>query len=81
MRQEDWFVPIGEVGKETKNSIILDSPPPWRQNLQIDVEALTNLLGMAGAGKGQTRLRFERRQNVVSATPSLTGRLTVATKD
>lgn len=81
MRQEDRFVPIGEVGKETKYSIILDSPPPYRQSLQIDVETLFNLLKMAGAGKGQTRLGFEHQQNVIRATPSLTGMLTAATKD
>jgi hypothetical protein len=80
MWQADRFIPIGEVGKETKGSIVLDSPPPHRQNLKIDVERLTGIIGMAGSGKDQVRLDFERQRNIVHAAPPGEGRLAVVTK-
>ena len=69
MRQADRFVPICDVGKETHNLILLESPPPYRQDLEIDAGTLTGLLGMVGAGDDQLKLRFERRQTVVRAMP------------
>ena len=73
MRQADRFIPISEVGKETKDSIVLDSPPPYRQSLEIDVETLTGIIGMAGAGEDQVKLGFERQQNIIRAEPSRNG--------
>ena len=80
MRQADRFVPIGEVGKETKDFIVLGSPPPYRQNLKIDVGTLTGIIGMVGSGKDQVRLDFERQRNIVHAAPSREGRLAVVTR-
>lgn len=81
MRQADHYVSICDVGKETHNLILLESPPPYRQNLQIDVGTLTGLLGMAGAGKDQLKLSFERQQPLVRATPTHAGRLAATTKE
>lgn len=81
MRQADHYVSICDVGKETHNLILLESPPPYRQNLQIDVETLTGLLGMAGAEEDQLKLGFERQQNVVRAAPTHAGRLAATTKE
>lgn len=80
MRQSNHYVSICDVSKETHNLILLESPPPYRQNLQIDVGTLTGLLGMAGAGDDQLKLSFERQQNVVWAAPTHAGRLAAATK-
>lgn len=79
MKQVDHYVSICNVGKETHNLILLESPPPYRQDLQIDVGTLTGLLGMAGSSGDQVRLGFEPRQEIVHATPS-EGRLAVMTK-
>lgn len=81
MRQADHYVSICDVGKETHNLILLESPPPYRQNLQIDVGTLTGLLGMAGAEEDQLKLSFERQQNVVRAAPTHAGRLAATTKE
>ena len=80
MRQADRFVPISEIGEETKGSIVLGSPPPFRQNLKIDVEALTGIITMAGSGKDQMRLDFERQQIIIHASPPGEGRLAAVTK-
>lgn len=81
MQQADRFVPICDVEKQSFHSVHLESPPPYRQNLQIDVGTLTGLLGMVGAEEDQLRLRFERRQNVVRAAPLRPGRLAATTKE
>lgn len=81
MRQADRYVPICDVEKETHHLVILESPPPYRQNLQIDVATLTGLLGMAGAGDDQLKLGFERRQNIVRAAPTHAGQLGATTKE
>ncbi|GEM_PF-6729369 len=79
MHQADRFVPICDVGKTS--SVILESPPPYRQNMEIDIGTLTGLLGMAGAGEDQLKLSFERQQPIVRAAPPRAGRLTALTKE
>lgn len=81
MRQADRFVPILDIAKETKSLVVLESPPPYRQNLQIDIGTLTGLLGMAGAEEDQLKLSFERQQPLVRAAPTHAGRLAATTKE
>lgn len=78
MNRTDRFVPICDIGKTS--SVILESPPPYRKDREIDIGTLTGLLGMAGAGEDQLKLSFERQQPIVHAEPPRTGRLSAATK-
>lgn len=81
MRQpkKEGFVPVGDM--KSTGLIVLESPPPYRQTLQLDVEALTGLLGTVGADEDLVKLNFERRQPVVRAAPPGTGKLTAATRE
>lgn len=79
MRRADRFVPICDVRKTS--SVILESPPPYRQILQIDVGTLSGLLGMVGAEEDQLKLRFERQQNVVRVAPTHAGWSGTTTKE
>lgn len=80
MHRPDRFVPIVDITKETKSLVVLESPPPYRQNLKIDVEALTGILGLAGSSEDQVKLGFQRRQEIVHVLPSDKGQFLVATK-
>lgn len=81
MRQpkREGFVPVGDLNPPSR--ILLESPPPYRKSLQIDVGTLTGLLGLVGADEDLVKLNFERRQPVVRAAPSSTGGLTAATRE
>lgn len=70
MRQADRFVHIFDLDNETKGLVVLESPPPHRNKLEINAGKLSEILDMVGSGQDQVKLGFLRCQNTISADPS-----------